>query len=222
MEHRESKGILSLGRYMTSPRTLIVVFAIIILFSSNIFASSFHEAAREGNVERLKQLAKVDNVNLDQPDSNGLTPLLFAAAFGHFEAVKFLIEKGATVDSKSATGIIPLYDACVGGFLHIVKFLIANGASVNNVSKEGVSVLYGATMGGDFVKHLRYRLKVEFEINNGKVQTGYSIDYVAREIDSLLTSSSIGWQAYAVLGAIIFICLACLLHIITLIISAVK
>lgn len=108
MGNRKLKRMLIFGIYTKSLPTVMVAIVLVILISPNTFASSLHDAAKKGNIKNLEELASVNNIDLDQVDRNGLTPLHCAAALGHFEAVKFLVRKGARVDSKSATGITPL------------------------------------------------------------------------------------------------------------------
>ena len=69
---------------------------------------SIWEAAATGNIEAVKQhLAAGTDVNA-RHKSGGLTPLHFAAYYGHEEIVELLITKGANVNAKANDGRTPI------------------------------------------------------------------------------------------------------------------
>jgi len=54
-------------------------------------ADKFHDAARRGDTGALKEGTWKDH---DRSDERGMTPAMWAAASGHVEALKILVEKG--------------------------------------------------------------------------------------------------------------------------------
>jgi hypothetical protein len=60
------------------------------------------EAARRGDVRRLKHLVETDAVNVNETDDFDGTPLYYASLCGHFTAVTYLLEQGARCEGKSA------------------------------------------------------------------------------------------------------------------------
>ena len=73
-------------------------------------AISIHDAAKEGNVEAVKQhLAAGADVNAGFVF--GMTPLHIAASEGHKEIVELLIAKGADVNARMKDGKTPLDSA---------------------------------------------------------------------------------------------------------------
>ena len=78
------------------------------------------------------------------------TPLMFAAAYGQYEVVKILLEKGAAVDAKSAEGATPLIIATQGEHLRIMKLLLERGATVDLKANTGFTALVVAVENGDF------------------------------------------------------------------------
>ncbi|VVC33948.1 Tetratricopeptide-like helical domain,Ankyrin repeat-containing domain,Ankyrin repeat [Cinara cedri] len=62
---------------------------------------------------------------------DGVTPLWCASACGHISIVKYLIKKGAIVDSYTKFKSTPLLAACYKGSIDCVKYLIEKGAEYN-------------------------------------------------------------------------------------------
>jgi len=65
---------------------------------------TIHDAARDGNIEAVKQhLAAGTDVNTKN-DRNGWTPLHWAALYGRTEVAELLIAKGAGVNAMNENG----------------------------------------------------------------------------------------------------------------------
>ena len=68
---------------------------------------SIHDAARDGNIEAVKQhIAAGTDVNAKI--ESGSAPLHLAASFGHKEVAELLIAKGADVNARDDIGYTPL------------------------------------------------------------------------------------------------------------------
>ncbi len=72
------------------------------------------------------------------------------ARIGHYEMAKFLIEKGADVDSMNNYRETPLYAAAEKGHYEMAKFLIEKGADVNIANKNKKTPLYKAAENGHY------------------------------------------------------------------------
>ena len=87
-------------------------------------------AAFSGNFSNFKKSAnKLDN--LDVRDSERGTTLMYTAArFGHLSVVKWLVERGASINKKNTaegSSSTPLHGACFGGHHSIVDYLCKLG-----------------------------------------------------------------------------------------------
>ncbi|XP_064006125.1 ankyrin repeat and SAM domain-containing protein 6 isoform X2 [Pogoniulus pusillus] len=90
----------------------------------------------------------VPAVPVDCTDEAGNTGLQFAAAGGHEQLVRFLLRKGASVQSRNHYGWSPLMQAARFGHISVAHILLENGADLNAQNKLGASVLTMASRGG--------------------------------------------------------------------------
>ena len=94
-------------------------------------------AALNGDLEFVKQLiAKDAEVN-----KKGWAPLHYAAANGHDDIVKLLLDHSAYVDAGSPNGTTPLMMAARGGHLSTLKLLLDNGADLTVKNQIGMTAL---------------------------------------------------------------------------------
>ncbi|XP_059496891.1 IQ motif and ankyrin repeat domain-containing protein 1-like isoform X2 [Stegostoma tigrinum] len=84
-------------------------------------------------IRRRHQLALIDCT-----DAHGNTPLSEASGGGHPEAIRFLIEKGANLNSKGAYGRTPLYRAAFGGHLAALEMLLQYGGDPRICADDGI------------------------------------------------------------------------------------
>ncbi|KAM4719062.1 ankyrin repeat and SAM domain-containing protein 6 isoform 2-T2 [Anableps anableps] len=111
------------------------------------------ESGRQSRLrsEAGSECAAPDGVSLvpvDCTDEEGNTGLQFASASGHENLVRFLLRKGASVDSRNNYGWTPLMQAARFGHLTVAHILLENGAEINGRNRLGASVLSMAARGG--------------------------------------------------------------------------
>jgi ankyrin repeat protein len=82
----------------------------------------------------------------DVPGANGGTRLIYAAAHGLLDRVKWLLARGAVL-SGGTEGYSPLSGACDNGQLEVVRFLLARGANVHAFDMSGRTPLMRAAAG---------------------------------------------------------------------------
>ncbi|XP_075416325.1 ankyrin repeat and SAM domain-containing protein 6 [Tenrec ecaudatus] len=87
-------------------------------------------------------------VPVDCSDEAGNTALQFAAAGGHEPLVRFLLRRGASVNSRNHYGWSALMQAARFGHVSVAHLLLDHGADVNAQNRLGASVLTVAARGG--------------------------------------------------------------------------
>jgi ankyrin repeat protein len=96
-----------------------------------LWADEIHEAAKQGNLEKVRGLVDKDPALVAAKDKGGQTPLHWAAFSGNLDLVRFLLDKGAAVDAKNARGLTPLAFTAIQGRTQAAGLLIERGADVN-------------------------------------------------------------------------------------------
>jgi ankyrin repeat protein len=113
-------------------------------------AGEIHDAAMYGDLDKVKALLN-DNPNLvSSQDTNGCTPLYWAASAGHKDIAELLLAKGADVNAKGRKGYTPLHEAAMSLFqsTNLVELLLAKGADVNARNDDGQTPLHLAAIWG--------------------------------------------------------------------------
>ena len=112
------------------------------------------EAAAIGDTGRLRTLLDADGSLATAWSDDGFTPLHFAAFFGHPEAARLLIERGADLEARStnrefAPNAAPLHSAVAARQRDVIELLLDAGADVNAVQHQGYTPLLEAAQSGD-------------------------------------------------------------------------
>lgn len=84
------------------------------------------------------------NVNIDNPNEAGESPLYAAAKNDSADTLKMLINAHANIDQQDECGRSPLFAAAQRGFQHVVLLLINAGADLNACDEMGRTPLYAA------------------------------------------------------------------------------
>uniref|UniRef100_A0A8C6P078 Protein fem-1 homolog C n=1 Tax=Nothobranchius furzeri TaxID=105023 RepID=A0A8C6P078_NOTFU len=137
-------------------------------------------AARDGKLRLLQKLLENKDghevTKLMGEKTNGATPLLMAARYGHLDLVEYLlecccapVEIGGSVnfDGETIEGAPPLWAASAAGHLKVVQSLLGHGASVNSTTLTNSTPLRAACFDGhlDIVRYL-VEHKADLEVAN--------------------------------------------------------
>ena len=111
-------------------------------------------AASDDDLDAVKALLTAKGgpdgkpVDINARDWDELTALIPAASSGHFEMVKFLVEKGIDVNAVDKDGISALMEASIMGHEKIVKYLLDHDADPSAATQFGVTALWLASSEG--------------------------------------------------------------------------
>ncbi|KAL7037562.1 hypothetical protein ACKWTF_009276 [Chironomus riparius] len=106
------------------------------------------DAAKKGDLARVKKLLTSDNINCRDVAGRNSTPLHLAAGYNNYEVVEYLLENGANVNSTDKGGLIALHNASSFGHLEIAAILIKYNTQVDAVDKWGFTPLHEASQKG--------------------------------------------------------------------------
>ncbi|KAK4292029.1 hypothetical protein Pmani_035176 [Petrolisthes manimaculis] len=85
------------------------------------------------------------DVNLDEMDSNGFSPLMWSSYYGQLPTARLLIQHQAKVNLEGEDGETALLLASTSGHHEIVKLLVNYGADPNHVDHMGnTALMYAA------------------------------------------------------------------------------
>ena len=97
------------------------------LFAGSLFAETIHEAAKEGNINRLKFLIK-KGAKVNARADDGDTPLHLAAAYS-LPVAELLIKERADVNARDIKGSTPLDWAAGQGNTETAELLKKHGGT---------------------------------------------------------------------------------------------
>ncbi|KAF9277727.1 hypothetical protein BGZ68_009056 [Mortierella alpina] len=109
----------------------------------------FSRAASNGDLQRIVDMLNNFRSWVDveaSQEEDGITPLIYAACFGHTAVIFMLLDAGAKIDARDNFGWTALIWATNNKHEHIVRLLLEHGAS------PAAQTLKGRTV-ADFLRH---------------------------------------------------------------------
>ncbi|XP_050091461.1 Usher syndrome type-1G protein homolog [Anopheles aquasalis] len=86
-----------------------------------------HRAAKDGLLDVLREATRSE---ANAKDVDGMTPVLWAAFEGHFDALKLLVARGGDPDKADQFGNTALHLAAAKGHMQCVDFLVQFGVNI--------------------------------------------------------------------------------------------
>ncbi|KAK7134316.1 hypothetical protein R3I93_017659 [Phoxinus phoxinus] len=108
------------------------------------------EASKSGDLEVVKKLCNLQNVNCRDVEGRQSTPLHFAAGYNRVAVVEYLLLHGADVHAKDKGGLVPLHNACSYGHYEVAELLVIHGAVVNVADLWKFTPLHEAAAKGKY------------------------------------------------------------------------
>lgn len=97
----------------------------------------------EGRFDLSLFLLQSTEIDINQKDKNGYTPLHFAVQSNTYDVVKVLLDKGANVDIQDKFGNTPLFKSATENTdLKITQVLIHSGADIHVMNTFGYSPMH--------------------------------------------------------------------------------
>jgi ankyrin repeat protein len=117
-----------------------------LFWSIPAICGEIHDAAKAGDLAKIKALLEENPELVASKDKFGDTPLHKAAGENHKDAAEFLLAKGADVNARNNSDNTPLHYAAIGAHKEVVELLLAHKADVNARNKDGITPLHGAAV----------------------------------------------------------------------------
>mmetsp|Transcript_13751 Transcript_13751/g.19054 ORF Transcript_13751/g.19054 Transcript_13751/m.19054 type:complete len:379 (+) Transcript_13751:118-1254(+) len=142
--------------------------------SSNAEADLFYRGVKSRNLDQVYRILRMNptlNVNMQNRDDHGNTPLICAVRNNDFDMVRFLVEEAnAKVNAKNNHKATPLLHACESGHVKIVSYLTDHekNQSVNIKNMLGRTPLSTAASRGhvEIIQILMKQANIKIDIKD--------------------------------------------------------
>jgi ankyrin repeat protein len=149
------------------------------------------QAAQLGDATRLREILEIQPTLVHTENTDGLTPLGYAAHYGHIETVQVLLEFGAepNVLSHSNIAYIPsntaLHAAIAGKrSIEVIHLLLSHNASPTILDSNGYTSLHAAAFHDDNEAIIRLLLEHGASLD-AKTEDGKTALVIATEQGNL-------------------------------------
>ncbi|KAM5151803.1 ankyrin repeat and SAM domain-containing protein 3 [Mantella aurantiaca] len=107
-----------------------------------------HTAASIGQYEVVERCVLRKDMDLNQQNLGGWTPVMYASYIGHDAVVSLLLKAGVDVNCRTPSGQTPLMLAASCGNERVAAFLIQQGAEIEARDARGWTALFHCTSAG--------------------------------------------------------------------------
>ncbi len=122
----------------------VILAGCLAVAAADVYAAEIHDAAKRGDLARVRELIESDPAQVNSRDGNGSVPLHQAAIGGHLEIVSMLLDRKAEIDLADNQGSTPLHAACMRFQPAVARLLIERGARINVRDQWGHTALVNA------------------------------------------------------------------------------
>ncbi|MFB0565376.1 MAG: ankyrin repeat domain-containing protein [Candidatus Aminicenantaceae bacterium] len=168
---------LTAGKFM--PALIVIIMLISYITALSVPENDIHEAAKQGDLAKIKALLEKDPNLVSVKDGEGETPLFRAAESGHLDVVQYLVAKGAQVNAKNNVDQTALFYSAYYGQADILDWLLSKGAEFKGIDMYGRSPLHYAAREGkkDATKILVEKgLDINLEDGSGVSPLRFAVD----------------------------------------------
>lgn len=148
--------------FFTRPAFRLAAVLLVALAWCNLARCDIFGDASMGNLDDVRWALKDHPDLVNSRNSEGDTPLHWAAGGDQPEIAELLLTNKADVNARNNNGYTPLHSAAENGATDVAELLLTNGADINARDKEGETPLHLALV----YKHPAMR---EFLLKNGGV-----------------------------------------------------
>ena len=127
---------------------LVLIAAVLSWLSLALQAQGIHEAAKAGDLAKVRIIVEKDPGTAGAKDATGRTPLHWACRGVHIDVIKYLIERGVDVNAQDNAGVSPLHSVASRGHLEAAKALIGAGARLDIKTSDQSTPLHLAAAQG--------------------------------------------------------------------------
>lgn len=106
-------------------------------------SSPIHVAAARGEIAAIRAL--LSELDVDEVDGSGRTPLMYAVIGNRVKACKFLVKCKAAVNARDVNGNTPLMWAACRGCSEAMKEILKMGGDVSMADNSGRTAIHWAT-----------------------------------------------------------------------------
>jgi ankyrin repeat protein len=113
-----------------------IILVLFLLFQYlNSYSQAIFDAIENKNYKEIEAIV-TQNIEIDQPNSDGITPLWKATLAKDTVAMKILLDNKANPNAPTKGGATPIFIPTNNGNLDLIKILIRYGADVNYSNNE--------------------------------------------------------------------------------------
>ena len=172
-------------------KIMLILVASLFVGSQKLVAMDIFKSIENGNLDEVKKIVEDNKSKLKSKDDYGRTPIFYAAEYGKYNILDYLIKKGAKVNKADREKSTPLHYAArrMEDNVKLVALLVNKGAKVNVLDNSKCSPLHYAAVNvnNNIVKFLVDKgAKLNIPDNQGFTPFHYAVEKLNGKIIQFL------------------------------------